>query len=509
MNRIHFSSTGARKQSSGLRFIRQNGSSVYPVLPEGNNYGEWLQRTRGDRLRLVHRHHLWALAALRLVAIAQPAGAPPLASIAGEVIYADGNPASYARIWWETATGIARNGSIQAGEDGRFELSLRVGGYHICAVPQIRTSGRFDPTPACFPSIPLRDRFSAAVVGTKPGERVGPIRITLGRERVYSINGRVVTKVPRSRSWNMSAWATSNRLRLDVESGISGPAYYKASINQKTGEFSIHGLPCGEYLILVEAGEPLECDTCPMPVRFRSTARIRVDHDLSGLVLKLLPNTSVSGRLIGDSTDQFASVGKQAVSLDGGLPSYLSGQPLYGTVSPNGLFHIDQVPPGEYSVHVRDELRYFVTVRHNGRTAPANILRIEPGSSPELEVTLRRATASILVTVEMELRNRPRSGLSVLAIPEDGWGDPDSWTGPEYLEEKGYIKLEVGRPGRYLVFATQNLSSHVIEAWSDELRRHAREATTVLVKDGSTAALTVRPVTLDATDVGPNPQPAK
>jgi hypothetical protein len=455
------------------------------------------------------RYGFWPLAALPLAALAQPAGAPALSSIAGEVIDANGNPASNTSIWWETATGIARNGSIRTGADGRFELILRAGAYHICAVPETRKSGRFDPTPACFPSTPLRDRFSAAVVRTKPGERVGPIRITLGRERVYSITGRVITKVPRSRSWYMSAWAASNRPRLDVERGISDPAYYKGYINQKTGEFRIDGLPSGEYLILVEAGEPLECDTCPMPVRFKFTAGIRVDHDVSGLVAKLLPNTSIRGRLVADSTDRFPSLEKQAVGLDRGLPSYLSGEPLYGTVSPDGLFHIDEVPPGEYSVHVQDELRYFVTVRHNGRTAPANVVRIESGSSPELEVTLRSTTASILVTVEVEIRNRPPDGLSALAIPEDRWDDPDSWTGPEYLEDKGYINLEVGRPGRYLVFATQNLSGHFIEAWSDELRRHAREATTVLVKDGSTEVVTVRPVTLDAADVGPNPQPAK
>ena len=121
----------------------------------------------------------------------------------------------------------------------------------------------------------------------------------------------------------------------------------------------------------------------------------------------------------------------------------------------------------------------------------------------------RRATAAILVNVEGGVKTWPSYPLSALAIPQDGWDDPYSWTGPVWVEERGNATLNVGRPGPYLVLATQNLSGYVIEAWRDELKRHKQQAASIIAKDGSVEVVNVRPVVLDGTDVGPNPQRPK
>jgi hypothetical protein len=354
----------------------------------------------------------------------------------------------------------------------------------------------------------MQGRFSAAVLQTKPGERVGPLRITLGRERVYSVRGRIVTEVPKSHDWGASAWAVANRPTLEIGALYASPAYYEGHVDQSTGEFNIRGLPVGEYTILVQAGKPLLCDTCPMPPRFRFTTRIRVDHDVTGIVATILPNTSVTGHLILDSKELRPPVKEQRVSLEQGMTSYLGGGPI-GTVNGDGFFRINEVPPGDYTVHVLKESQYFIQVRQNGRLTPGNLARIESGSSPDLEITLRRATAAIQVKVDGNVRSWPSYPLSALAVPEDGWEDPYSWTGPAWVQEDGSVTLPVGQPGRYFVLATQNLSGYTIEAWGDELRRHARAATPVLAKDGYTEVVTVPPLAIDSTDVGPNKQPPK
>jgi hypothetical protein len=235
---------------------------------------------------------------------------------------------------------------------------------------------------------------------------------------------------------------------------------------------------------------------------------MRVDHNVTGIVATILPITSVTGHLILDGKDLHPPVKEQLVSLEQGMPSYLGGGP-FGTVNGDGLFRINEVPPGDYTVHVLKESQYFITVRHNGRLTPGNLVRIESGSSPDLEITLRRATAAIQVKVEGNVRSWPTYPLSALAVPEDGWETPYSWTGPAWVQENGSVTLPVGRPGRYLVLATRNLSGYTIEAWRDELRHHAGEATPVLAKDGYTEVVTVRPLVIDSTDVGPNLQPPK
>jgi hypothetical protein len=388
------------------------------------------------------------------------------------------------------------------------EMCRQTGSYHICAVPVIRKSAKFDPTATCFPSTPIRDRSSAAVVRTKPGERVGPLPITLGRQEVYSVNGRALVEVPKSFGWGIGAWAISNQKCLNFGSWLPSPDYYEGQVNQKTGEFTIRGLPSWQYTILLETGAPLLCDTCPMPPRFRSKTRIKVEHDIGGIVAKIIANTSVTGRLMLDGSDPHPPGQEQTVILDSGFPSYLGGS--FGSqANRDGAFRIPEVPPGSFTVEVPEGSHYFVTVRQNGRLASGNVVQIESGPSSDLSITLRRATAGILVKVEGAVRSWPSYPLSTVAIPVDGWDDPYSWTGPTWVEEKGSARLAVGQPGRYFVLVTQNLSGYTIEAWRDELSRHKSEAATVVAKDGSTEAVIVRPVVVDGTDVGSNPQTPK
>jgi hypothetical protein len=66
----------------------------------------------------------WLIAALPLVAMAQPAQAPALSSISGEIRYANGQSASKAYLWWESASGIGRSGGVEADAAGHFELTL-------------------------------------------------------------------------------------------------------------------------------------------------------------------------------------------------------------------------------------------------------------------------------------------------------------------------------------------------------------------------------------------------
>jgi hypothetical protein len=159
------------------------------------------------------------------------------------------------------------------------------------------------------------------------------------------------------------------------------------------------------------------------------------------------------------------------------------------------------VPPGDYTVTALRESEYLSTLFQKGKPAPGNRIRIVPGSSPAIEIVARTATAAVEVKVEGDWRSWPSSPLSVVAIPDDGWDDPYSWTGPVWYDTRP-VALRVGRPGSYLIFATQNLSGHVIEAWADELRRHEKQAVRVIVKDGLVETVTLRPVVLDATDVG-------
>jgi hypothetical protein len=195
------------------------------------------------------------------------------------------------------------------------------------------------PTAACFPSTPIGDRFAAEVVETRLGESVGPLRISLGQERVYSIEGKIVTKVPVTPDWEIWGWAIADRPTVSISTLLPDRDYYNVSVNPKTRTFVIRGMPAGDYVVHIKMGLPERCDTCGTPPRFGGVIRIRVDHDVKGITATIYPNTSVNGRLVGENSPE-----RQQISLDSGVPYYFFHTPL-GILDASGRFHIDDLPP--------------------------------------------------------------------------------------------------------------------------------------------------------------------
>jgi hypothetical protein len=147
---------------------------------------------------------------------------------------------------------------------------------------------------------------------------------------------------------------------------------------------------------------------------------------------------------------------------------------LFGMVDGDGRFRIDEVPPGDYVEHALKESQYFITLRQDGNEFTGGLIRILPGSAPVLDIELRRATAAIEVKVEGESEYH-----SIVIVPTDGWDHHYSWITELTAGSGGSKVVPVVRLGRYLSFATLNLSGYEIRPWRDELRRHAKQAVSV------------------------------
>jgi hypothetical protein len=414
----------------------------------------------------VPRFSLWLLAAVPLILAAQVA--PPRASstISGDVVGADGKPSSKPWVWWESATDGIRVAAVRADEYGHFVLHVPPGSYRVCAVPvaaEDAGSTHKAPISTCFPSVSGRDRQMATVVRTTDGESVGPIRISLREENVYSIEGKIITRVPRSADYSASAattraYAISQHKSFPI-GGVTPESDFNAfgRVNRKGTRFTIHGLPAGDYVVVVETGvAKLACDTCDIahldtaqpvcdacdPPRFRYVERVHVDRDIKNMIAIIYPNTSVTGHVIVEDKDQ--PLLRPQIDLDPGVPFQLWPR-TSAFADGSGSFHIDRLPPGDYAVHAW-ERQYYMTVRQDGKEVPGNLIRIVPGSSPDLEVVLRRATATIRVQVKQYWKYP-----CVFAVPEDAWDDTASWIVTN--SSLNGTNLLQARAGAYLVMA--------------------------------------------------------
>ncbi len=208
----------------------------------------------------------------------------------------------------------------------------------------------------------------------------------------------------------------------------------------------------------------------------------------------IYPNTSVTRHVIVEDKDP--PLIRPQIDLDPKVPFQLwprTSVPSDGS----GSFHIDRVPPGDYVVHAW-ESRYYITVRQDGKEVPGNLIRIVAGSSPNLEVVIRKATAAIRVTVKRYWKYS-----CVLAVPEDAWDDTASWT-VSNGSVNGTSVLPVAHAGAYLVMAVNlpfGTPNYQMQFMREELRRHESQGTSVVPKDGSEEAITVSGIDLDKTDV--------
>jgi hypothetical protein len=422
--------------------------------------------------------------------------------ISGQVVDANGQPAPNITLTAEPTIPTMRLESTKTGDDGRFKLQVPPASYRLCAVSEFdsireRESParieRMVSVSACFPS--TRDRVRAELVTLKPAQNAGPLLIRLPRERTWSIAGRVLTRVPKTRDWTTRVWAVA---RLKGDAALPSPEFYRGRIDDETGRFVISGLRTGSYTLLVRAGPASQCYTCPMPPEYETRLPIQVNRDTKGVVATVRPFSGVTGRVVGEKGNS-APQTERLVMLDAGSPSRFSvAERISARIDVNGDFRIERVPQGTYLVVQNEHDSHLLrTVRQEGRPVAFGQIHVVAGPSPQFEIAFREAAATFTVSVDGNSDRWRGERLSVVAIPEDGWKDTSSWTGPIQVGTDSKVTIGVTRPGVYLVFATQNLAGYPVQDWADALNRKQQQVPRVTAPGKAGEVIALKPIVLE------------
>jgi len=377
---------------------------------------------------------------------------------------------------------------------GSFQFDLAPGSYRICATSQFDAlrerleglSASRELVSACYPSTDVKH---ASTVVVKAGENSGPFQLRLPSVQTWTLSGRVTTQASRTQDWITQIWAIANPM---ADTGFPSPEFYRGNIDQKTGSFVVSGLRSGSYTLLARAGPASQCYTCTRPPEYEARLPVQISGNRSGIVVAIHPFSVVAGRVTLDSSGPGPAA--TMVLLDSGLPArFAAAGRISGNTDGAGEFLLNSVPPGEYMIpQTVKDARFVRSVRVNGLAAALGHIQVAPESSPSVEIALRDPSATVHVRFLATSQSLER--VSLLVIPEDGWEDTSSWSGPVQMSGDGAVTIGVRRAGRYLVFAVQNLAQYPEKDWGHALRAQADQGVGAIATEVDSQDVVVRKI---------------
>jgi Carboxypeptidase regulatory-like domain len=407
-------------------------------------------------------------------------------------------------------------GSDRTDDRGEYRVFwVTPGRYYLVALPSasaraVATFGvpaganevlenRFPPT--YYPG--TIDLSQASLIDVRPGEELTGIDVSVSRQALFRVRGRVVD--PRTGQPPRTASVTI------VPRGPAVPvaAFRSASpYNPSDGTFELGDVAPGAYWVrtivtAASADSILTADAAGRTVADifteslmadRRVAQVAVDvagSDVDGLVIAVGAGVSIRGRLRVDGST-LAAVGNLD-RLQVTLRPATTGTPssTHRPVSTDGVFRLDSVSPGDYVVTVQPlPPEYYVKEARldqvDALEQPLVIAGPVPGT---LDVLLSRASGRIDGTV-VDSRGHGVSGVQAVLVPAQRLRWRFDLFRTAATDSTGRFSLSGIPPGDYSLFSWEALQAF---AYFDEdvLRKSEAAATPVRIAESSTATVQV------------------
>lgn len=355
---------------------------------------------------------------------------------------------------WEVQGGrrqLQSTGEATTDDEGSFRLAdLRPGSYYLVFQQTNQARIRLSATRLqtgkqrgegvglqYYPGV--ADAASATPISIHAGSQIH-IGQVLAPLHVFEISG----VVPGVSSEGGVMLGLVNSADNNVGNGIR--------IDRTTGEFHIHDVPAGNYLLVANVWRNLD-PSQGLSKPLRSWLPISVNSNISGLVLPLGDAASIPLQ-VRDETSDGNSNGVHQVSVDlvakdfpqlsrGGQAPHVENDQASPAV-------IEDIAPGVYSVEATAEFpSYVADLRCGSVDLLRDDLTISPGTSlPPIEVTVRDDGAELDGTVS---ENGQRVSAGVVVYSEEY---PKRTI--EMPAQEGSFSIKNVPPGTYQVFALKN-----------------------------------------------------
>ena len=380
--------------------------------------------------------------------------ATPLASIAGKVLDADGEPVPYAgvrvlhAVWVHGKRVYLASAWADANERGEFRIpELQPGRYRLAAIPSQNSPSGFSIsegpglpesrlTPAYYPS--GLDLDSAAAVDLEAGQELGGIEFKLSMKPSFHVRG---TAGVGWQSW--LGMPLIEAVRLD--NGRRADWFEFTTRIGAEGEFDIAGVPPGVYALAGVLALPAAPQTGLVTV---------TSHDVNRVAIAKPIPVNIRVRVLYPS-DVTEKTGDLTFNLESAQPSgwEATGQGFSQTQRhTDGSLVFEKVMAGTYwPVLVPNGPWYVQSMTYNGQPVTDAGIDVTNGSEAELQVMLAKASAAV------DCKLAVSGGPSVVAVALDAIPGNMRVRQADGASD-GQFTLRNLPPGHYLIFATEKNS---------------------------------------------------
>jgi 5-hydroxyisourate hydrolase-like protein (transthyretin family) len=347
-------------------------------------------------------------------------------------------------------------------------------------------------TAAYYPGV--TDVTAASAIDVPPGRVWSGIDMTLARQTLYRVTGRVIDSATGQPPASPAMWLFHFDPAIGRPAGISGAAN-TGKFTFDRGRFEFRGVVPGPYTL--SASEKPNSNARTMRLGFM---RIEVgSSDVEGVVLTIPPGTTVSGRIAleGETSPSLAFYeGAGFVSLtrtpDKTQPTMPRDWEALAKFADDGSFQLNGVTAGEYRVELRPwmEPRFYIKeIRYGLTDALTRPFQVNPAQPARLEILLSPRVAQVSGTV-FNARSEPVAGAQVVLVPNQS-RDRSELFKATTTDQEGRFTIRNAAPGDYRMFAWEAIEPYF---WFDPdiLKRDEPFSTPIRLSESVTAATTLR-----------------
>ncbi len=402
--------------------------------------------------------------------------------ITGKVTDSDGHPLIEETVSISSAesnpnNSVSRQRGVRTDDRGVYRIfGIPPGNYKVAA-------GTNELTPSWERSAfrqtfhpDVTDASQATTINVTEGSETTNVDITIkGVGRTYSVRGRIIDGETGRPMANVP-YGISVYINPNSRSGLSD-----GSVSNSDGEFKWENLKPGKYAVFVNT--PSDSDWYVEEVPFEVN-----DRDVSGLIVKTLKATAVSGVIVLEGTDDKSVLAKLSGARVEARIVNENRTTLSGGTMSDGRFRFNNLPAGVLTFEVEGRGFELVRVERDGVVQPAGIAIRDREQISGLKLIVHYYNASIRGVLKVDndapLPANMKFYVSLKRVGESVRQFDSSSDRSAQVDARGQFVAEGLPPGTYEVTAW----SHALNEPRRLVLMGKQQAT---VSDGGVATITV------------------
>jgi hypothetical protein len=380
--------------------------------------------------------------------------------ITGKITDAEGHPLVQQQVTLYRAADLQQQpmrqvfgtGNSQTDDRGIYRFfGLAAGRYRIASGRGDENfSGNYELSRVIYKQVfhpDATDPMKATIIDVREGSEATNVDITLGAPmQTFTVSGRVIDA-------EKGLPVPDIRFAFQRRAGDRYEIAESMGVSNSSGNFIAEGLLPGKYGVVLFANPQKE-------MRVEAVSFDIVDEDVTGVTIRLIRGSSMSGVIVLEPEDKRAFAKLKDFQLRGYVTAAPStptvGQSTFSAIGPDGSFRLSGLSPGQLNIWLASPMGFgppkgftLMRVEHNGVPIPRAVEIKEGDQLTGVRIVVGYGTASIHGSVIIENGPLPEGARLVVRLLKPG--TPPTTIAGSPVDSRGQFLIEGIPVGAYEV----------------------------------------------------------